>query len=74
MLSTAGLGMPKGERPFRYFARPIRFEPQTTIRMEVAEITPFIGQLHVVLHGYKIVGAAAPTARRAARQRRFGRR
>jgi hypothetical protein len=74
VLSTAGLGGSTGERPFRYFAQPIRFEPQSTIRMEVTEVTPFEGELYVVLHGYKVVGGLRSTADRAARERRMTRR
>jgi hypothetical protein len=64
ILSTAGLGTADGDRPFRYFATPITFAPQTTIRMDVTEVSPFPGELHVVLHGYKVLGeAGTPTGR-----------
>jgi len=53
VLSTAGLGDPDGERPFRYFATPIVFEPMTTIRFEITEASDLAGELHITLHGYK---------------------
>ncbi len=53
VLSTAGLGDPDGERPFRHFATPIVFEPMTTIRLEVTEASDLAGSLHITLHGYK---------------------
>lgn len=56
ILNTAGLGSANGERPFRYFARPIIFKPRSTIRMEVTEVSDFSGELHVSLHGYKVLG------------------
>jgi hypothetical protein len=74
ILSIAGLGISNGDRPFRYFAKPIVFAPQSTIRLEVREVSDFQGELHIVLHGYKVLGSAGtPTAtiqRRAARVRR----
>jgi hypothetical protein len=74
ILNIAGLGISNGDRPFRYFAQPITFAPQSTIRMEVREVSDFQGQLHVALHGYKVLGGAGtPTGtvqRRAARIRR----
>jgi hypothetical protein len=74
ILSIAGLGISNGDRPFRYFAKPIVFAPQSTIRLEVREISDFQGELHVVLHGYKALGGAGtPTGtiqRRAGRMRR----
>src|SRR5258705_240033 len=56
IMTTAGLGSANGERPFRYFARPIIFKPRSTIRMEVTEVSDFSGELHVSLHGYKVLG------------------
>ncbi|HEY6401015.1 MAG TPA: putative Ig domain-containing protein [Blastocatellia bacterium] len=64
LLNTAGLGASDGARPFRYFARPITFEPRSTIRLEITEKSDFPGELHVSLHGYKVLGApGAPTGR-----------
>jgi hypothetical protein len=74
ILSIAGLGISNGDRPFRYFAKPIVFAPQSTIRLEVREVSDFQGELHVALHGYKVLGGAGtPTGtiqRRAGRMRR----
>jgi hypothetical protein len=58
LLNTAGLGISNGDRPFRYFARPITFAPLSTIRMDVTEKSDFEGELHVSLHGYKVLGGA----------------
>jgi Putative Ig domain len=64
LLNTAGLGSSDGDRPFRYFARPITFEPRSVIRMEVTEKSDFQGELHVSLHGYKVLGSpGTPTGR-----------
>ncbi|HEV7397412.1 MAG TPA: hypothetical protein VGN86_12945 [Pyrinomonadaceae bacterium] len=63
ILNIAGLGSASGERPFRYFAQPVTFRPRSTIRMEVTEVSDFKGQLHVSLHGYKVLGGSdSPTA------------
>jgi hypothetical protein len=71
ILNTAGLGTANGERPFRYFARPITFAPMSVIRMEVNEISTVPGELHVSLHGYKVLGATGtPTGRRRPARRR----
>lgn len=71
LLNTAGLGISNGDRPFRYFARPINFAPRSTIRMEVTEKSDFQGELHVSLHGYKVLGSpGTPTgANRLLRRR-----
>lgn len=58
ILNIAGLGISNGDRPFRYFAQPIIFAPRSTIRMEVTEISAFKGDLHIALHGYKVLGGA----------------
>jgi hypothetical protein len=64
ILSTAGLGISDGERPFRYFARPIEFRPRSTIRMQITEVSNFHGDLHISLQGYKVLGGAGtPTGR-----------
>jgi len=63
ILNLAGLGSAGGERPFRYFAQPVTFRPRSTIRMEVTEVSDFQGELHVSLHGYKVLGGSdSPTA------------
>jgi hypothetical protein len=58
ILSTAGLGIDDGDRPFRQFAVPIVFEPRTSIRMDVFERSDAAGELHVSLHGYRVLGGA----------------
>jgi hypothetical protein len=72
ILNTAGLGTSNGERPFRQLARPITFAPLAVIRMAITELSTVAGELHVSLHGYKVLGGTGtPTsARRAARRRR----
>ncbi len=75
ILNIAGLGSAKGERPFRYFAKPITFLPRSTIRMEITEVSDFTGELHVALQGYKVLGSpetptAASSQQRTARSRR----
>ncbi len=75
VLSTAGLGAPDGNRPFRQFAAPVRLAPGSTLRVEVTLLQPVLGELHFSLHGYKVLGTpGTPTdlarmARRAARRR-----
>jgi hypothetical protein len=70
ILNTAGLGNADGNRPFRYFATPISFAPRSTIRMDVIEVSSFKGELHVVLHGYKVLGeTGTPTSLTSARSR-----
>lgn len=72
LLNTAGLGISNGDRPFRYFARPITFDPRATIRMEVIEKSDFRGELHVSLHGYKVLGSpGTPTGRTQSGRRRL---
>jgi hypothetical protein len=63
VLSIAGLGISNGDRPFRQFATPILFAPHTTIRLDVTEKSEFVGQLHIALQGYKMLGTpGTPTA------------
>ena len=67
--NIAGLGESSGERPFRPMPKPMRFEPRSTIRIEIEEISegPIYGyddasgkrigaELFIVLHGYKMLG------------------
>ena len=75
ILNTAGLGIADGNRPFRYFATPISFAPRSVIRMDVTEVYNFKGELHVVLHGYKVLGeTGTPTALTSPRSRHVRRR
>ena len=68
--NIAGLGEPNGERPFRPFAKPVLFQPRSTIRIVVEEISEGVlfgyedpntrqritSELNIVLHGYKLLG------------------
>lgn len=64
ILNTAGLGISNGDRPFRYFVPPITFEPRSKISLEVNEVSNFVGELHVTLQGYKVLGGTdTPTGR-----------
>lgn len=68
ILSTAGLGIEDGDRPFRTFAVPISFDPLATIRMEVIERSDVPCELHVSLHGYRVLGGrGSPTDSRRQR-------
>ena len=70
ILNIAGLGSADGERPFRYFAQPISFAPRTTIRLDITEKSEFKGELHVCLHGFKVLGGAGTPTGRVKRRRR----
>jgi hypothetical protein len=74
LLNVAGLGIDDGDRPFRPFAPPITFDPQTVIRLDVVPKSEFKGELHVVLHGYKVLGEAGTPTGRKLRPRRRARR
>ena len=54
--NIAGLGIANGDRPFRPLAKPIAFEPRTSIRIQVEEISTLPGTLYIVLQGYKTLG------------------
>jgi hypothetical protein len=58
--NIAGLGESTGERPFRPLAKPMLFNPRSTIRIEIEELSEgsiYTGaELFIVLHGYKILG------------------
>jgi hypothetical protein len=54
--NVAGLGIANGDRPFRPLAKPIAFEPRTSIRIQVEEISTLPGTLYMVLQGYKTLG------------------
>ena len=56
--NVAGLGKSNGERPFRVLAKPVAFLPRSSIRIQVEEASfRTQGELHIALHGYKILGA-----------------
>ncbi len=54
--NIAGLGIANGERPFKKFARPMIFQPRSTIRVTVDERFGR-GTLYLAFQGYKVVGA-----------------
>jgi hypothetical protein len=58
--NIAGLGEASGIRPFRPLAKPMLFQPRSTIRIEIDEVSQglrFAGaELFFVLHGYKMLG------------------
>jgi hypothetical protein len=62
ILSTAGLGSADGDRPFRPFARPVVFAPRTVVSLEVVPLVGISGQLHVCLHGFKVLGGSMADA------------
>ena len=58
--NLAGLGGSEGQRPFRRLARPMVFQPRSTIRLQIVELDPEArGTLFVVLFGYKVVDLAS---------------
>jgi hypothetical protein len=54
--NIAGLGIANGDRPFRPFAKPMMFEPRSSIRIQITEISGAPGTLFIVLQGYKMLG------------------
>ena len=59
--NLASLGKSDGERPFRFLAQPITFQPRSTIRLQVIERSEGIrGTLFIVLYGYKSLAAGCP--------------
>jgi len=70
ILNTASLGISNGDRPFRYFPKPISFAPRSTIRLQITEVSDFEGELHVALQGYKVLGQAGTPTGRPMRMRR----
>ena len=55
--NIAGLGIANGDRPFKQLARPMRFLPRSTIRVNVEERYGR-GVLFIVFQGYKLLGSA----------------
>lgn len=70
--NLASLGKSNGERPFRWLAQPVTFMPRSTLRLQIVERSEGVsGTLHIVLYGYKVLGAtrcAEPIARAIAGQ------
>jgi len=54
--NIAGLGIANGKRPFKHLARPMVFQPRSTIRVTVEERFGR-GTLFVVFQGFKVLGA-----------------
>ncbi len=54
--NLAGLGIANGDRPFRPFAKPVMFEPRSSIRIQIEEISGPPGTLFIVMQGYKALG------------------
>jgi hypothetical protein len=54
IFNVAGLGIAKGDRPFRILHKPMRFLPRSTIRVQVREVFGR-GRLFLVFQGYKIL-------------------
>jgi hypothetical protein len=56
--NIAGLGIANGDRPFKKLARPMMFQPRSTIRITVEERFGR-GTLFMVFQGYKRLGGSA---------------
>jgi hypothetical protein len=68
--NIAGLGIANGNRPFKTLARPMRFLPRSTIRVNIEERFGR-GTLFIVFQGYKILGRpASPQISNSGRRRR----
>lgn len=60
--NLASLGSSNGARPFRMLAQPLKFQPRSTIRLQIVERSQNVrGTLFIVLYGYKTLGAGAPS-------------
>jgi hypothetical protein len=69
--NIAGLGIANGDRPFKRLARPMLFQPRSTIRLTVEEQFGR-GTLFIVFQGYKLL--SVPTANQVPTQVRRTRR
>lgn len=59
--NLASLGNSSGSRPFRMLAKPLTFQPQSTVRLQIIERSESIkGTLFIVLYGYKTLGPGGP--------------
>jgi hypothetical protein len=70
--NIAGLGIANGDRPFKRFARPMVFQPRSSIRVTVEEKFGR-GTLFIVFQGYKLLSPlpasqASTTVRRTMRR------
>jgi hypothetical protein len=70
--NIAGLGIANGDRPFKRLARPMLFQPRSSIRVAVEERSGK-GTLFIVFQGYKLLSSVAsiqtPTPARRTRRR-----
>jgi len=55
--NVAGLGIANGLRPFKKFARPIMFQPRSSVRINIEEGFGR-GTLFLAFHGYKLLQGA----------------
>jgi hypothetical protein len=60
--NIAGLGIADGKRPFKKLARPMVFQPRSTIRVRIEEHFGR-GTLFLAFQGYKVLGAPPAGAR-----------
>ena len=62
--NLASLGKSNGERPFRILAKPLTFQPQSSVRLQIVERTESLkGTLFIVLYGYKtLAGCGEPAS------------
>jgi hypothetical protein len=63
--NLASLGKSNGERPFRMLAKPLTFQPQSSVRLQIVERSENLkGTLFIVLYGYKTLsGCGEPAIR-----------
>lgn len=54
--NIAGLGIANGDRPFKKLARPMLFQPRSSIRLTVEEKFG-VGTLFIVFHGFKLLSS-----------------
>jgi hypothetical protein len=58
IFNIAGLGAADGDRPFRALARPLHFQPGSTLRINVTERLGR-GELFIVFQGYRAAAVSA---------------
>jgi hypothetical protein len=58
IFNIAGLGAADGDRPFRALARPLRFQPGSTLRINITERLGR-GTLFIVFQGYRSAAVSA---------------
>lgn len=62
--NLASLGKSNGDRPFRMLAKPLTFQPQSSVRLQIVERSESLkGTLFIVLYGYKtLTGCGEPAS------------